>query len=65
MLSHETISDPAMIAHLDLDERRAGLHGIGTVEAERRMKGKVTRERRYYPASLADATTFGRAVRGH
>jgi predicted transposase YbfD/YdcC len=35
------------------------------VEAERREKGKVTHERRYYLTSLGDATTFGRAVRAH
>ncbi|MDQ6603015.1 MAG: ISAs1 family transposase [Chloroflexota bacterium] len=60
-----TISDPVTIAHLDPDGAWAGLRGIGMVEAERREKGKVTRERRYYLTSLTDATTFGRAVRGH
>jgi len=35
------------------------------VEAERREKGKVSRETRYYLTSLADAATFGRAVRAH
>ncbi len=35
------------------------------VEAERREKGTVSHERRYYLTSLTDAATFGRAVRGH
>ncbi|MGI8690485.1 MAG: ISAs1 family transposase [Thermomicrobiales bacterium] len=60
-----TISDPVTLAHLDPDGEWAGLRGIGMVEAERREKGKVSRERRYYLTSLTDAATFGRAVRGH
>ncbi len=60
-----TISDPATLAHLDPDEEWAGLRGIGMVAAERREKGKVTHERRYYLTSLTDAATFGRAVRAH
>ncbi len=60
-----TISDPLTLAHLDPDEEWAGLRGIGMVEAERREKGKVSRERRYYLTSLTDAATFGRAVRSH
>jgi predicted transposase YbfD/YdcC len=62
---YQTISDPATIAHLDPDAEWAGLRGIGMVEAERREKGKVSRERRYYLTSLVDAATFGQAVRGH
>jgi len=58
-----TISDP--VAHLDPDDEWAGLRSIGMVEAERREKGTVSRERRYYLTSLTDAATFGRAVRGH
>jgi predicted transposase YbfD/YdcC len=60
-----TISDPATIAHLDPDGEWAGLRGIGMVEAERREKGRVSRERRYYLTSLTNAATFGRAVRSH
>ncbi len=60
-----TISDPVTLAHLDPDNEWAGLRSIGMVAAERREKGKVTHERRYYLTSLTDATTFGRAVRGH
>jgi len=62
---YRTISDPATLAHLDPDGEWEGLRGIGMVEAQRRMQGKVTRERRYYLTSLADAATFGRAVREH
>ncbi len=60
-----TISDPVTIAHIDPDGAWAGLRGIGRVVAERREKGKATRETRYYLTSLLDAATFGRAVRGH
>jgi predicted transposase YbfD/YdcC len=60
-----TISDPATIAHLDPEGEWAGLRGIGMVDAERREKGKVSHETRYYLTSLTDAATFGRAVRGH
>jgi len=60
-----TISDPLTLAHLDPDKEWAGLRGIGMVAAERREKGKVSRETRYYLTSLGDAATFGRAVRSH
>ncbi len=60
-----TISDPVTLAHLDPDREWAGLRAIGMVRAERRAKGKVTHETRYYLTSLVDATTFGRAIRGH
>lgn len=62
---YQTISDPVTLAHLDPDGAWAGVRGIGMVEAERREKGKVSCERRYYLTSLTDAATFGRAVRGH
>jgi predicted transposase YbfD/YdcC len=58
-----TISDPTTLAHVDPDGEWAGLRGIGMVAAERREKGKVTRERRDYLTSLTNAATFGRAVR--
>lgn len=62
---YATISDPATMAYLDPDEQWVGLRGIGMVEAERREKGKISRERRYYLTSLVAAATFGRAVRAH
>jgi predicted transposase YbfD/YdcC len=60
---YQTISDPVTLAHVDPDGEWAGLRAIGMGEAERRMKGTVTRERRYYLTSLVDAAAFGRAVR--
>jgi predicted transposase YbfD/YdcC len=60
-----TISDPATMAHVDPDRAWAGLRAIGMVEAERRAKGTISRERRYFLTSLGDAATFGRAVRAH
>ncbi len=60
-----TISDPVTMAHVDPEGQWAGLRALGMVEAERREKGKVTREARYYLTSLGDAATFGRAVRAH
>jgi predicted transposase YbfD/YdcC len=60
-----TIGDPATLAPLDPDGEWAGLRSIGRVEAERRQKGEVTRETRYYLTSLTNAATFGRAVRSH
>ena len=62
---YRTISDAETLAHLDPDREWAGLRSIGMVEAERREKGKVSRETRYYLTSLTDVATFGRAVRGH
>ena len=60
-----TISDAETLAHLDPQGEWAGLRSIGMVEAERRVGGEATRERRYYLTSLTDAATFGRAARGH
>lgn len=60
-----TISDAETLAHLDPNNEWVGLRSIGMVEAERREKDTVSRERRYYLTSLVDAATFGRAVRGH
>jgi predicted transposase YbfD/YdcC len=60
-----TISDPVTLRHLDPDGVWAGLRGVGMVAAERREKGKVSRETRYYLTSLTDAATFGWAVRSH
>jgi predicted transposase YbfD/YdcC len=62
---YRTISDPVTLAHLDPDREWAGLRSIGMVEAERREKDKISRERRYYLTSLGHAATFGRAVRAH
>ena len=43
-----------------------GLQSIGMVEATREIKGKISKERRYYISSLPlDIERFARAVRGH
>jgi predicted transposase YbfD/YdcC len=43
-----------------------GLRSIGMVEATREVKGKISKERRYYLSSLPlDVERFVRAVRGH
>ncbi len=60
-----TISDAETLAHLDPEHAWVGLRSIGMVEAERREKSGVSRERRYYLTSLVDAATFGRAARDH
>ena len=42
------------------------LRSVGMVESIRDMQGKLTRERRFFIASIgANAGTFARAVRGH
>ena len=42
------------------------LRSVGMVESIREMQGKLTRERRFFIASIgANAGTFARAVRGH
>jgi predicted transposase YbfD/YdcC len=43
-----------------------GLRSVGMVEATRELKGKISKERRYYLSSLPlDIERFSRAVRGH
>ncbi|ASF46984.1 ISAs1 family transposase [Methylovulum psychrotolerans] len=42
-----------------------GLKGIGMVESERFVNGKMTTERRHYICSLAEVKPFAHAVRGH
>jgi len=47
-------------------DRWVGLKTIGMAESERRIKGEVTIERRYFITSLSDnAQDFGSAVRKH
>lgn len=63
---HWTISEAEYVQYLNTKERRAGLRSIGMVEAKRHVGGTVTRETRYYIASLnGDAQRFSAAVRGH
>ena len=60
-----TISDPAILAYLDPEQRWKGLRGIGMVRAERRMEHEITRETRYFLLSFSSVKTFAYAVRGH
>ena len=61
-----TIHDPEYLRYLDPNEEWTGLRSIGMVEAERRVGDEITKEKRYYIASLSgDAKEFGQAVRGH
>jgi predicted transposase YbfD/YdcC len=60
-----TISDPAILAYLDPEQRWKGLRGIGMVRAERRMEHEITKETRYFLLSFPSVKTFAYAVRGH
>ena len=60
-----TISDPAILAYLDPEQRWEGLRGIGMVRAERRLKQEVTQETRYFLLSFPSVKTFAYAVRSH
>jgi predicted transposase YbfD/YdcC len=63
---HWPIREAAYLQYLNPQERWVGLQSIGMVEAERQVGETVTRETRYYIASLdGDATRFSEAVRGH
>ncbi len=63
---HWVITEGEYLEYLNTKERWVGLGSIGMVEAEREIEGRVTRERRYYIASLGrDAKRFAEAVRGH
>jgi predicted transposase YbfD/YdcC len=62
---HWTLSDPAILAHLDPEGKWKGLQGIGVVRAERRMQEKTTKETRYFLLSFSSVKTFAAAVRSH
>ncbi len=52
--------------YLDGAEQWKGLQSIGMVESERRVKDKITIEKRYYLMSIkSDAQTFAQSVRSH
>ncbi len=60
------ITDAATLCYLDPEGRWPDLHGIGMVQAERRVGTEVSRETRYYISSLAaSARTLHDAVRSH
>lgn len=63
---HWTIDEPEFITYLDPMHKWANLHCIGLVEAERKVRGNKTIERRYYISSLSgQAIEFSQAVRTH
>lgn len=63
---HWTITEPEYLQYLNTKERWVGLASIGMVEAERTVGEALTRETRYYIASVdGDAKCFAAAVRGH
>jgi predicted transposase YbfD/YdcC len=61
-----TITDSDYLKYLDPEGEWKDLKSIGMVEAERLIKGEVSRERRYYISSRSgNAEEFGFAVRSH
>ena len=61
-----TISEPDFIHFLNPNHKWVGLKSIGLVEAERHLADTVTKERRFFIASLdGQAEQFARAVRHH
>jgi predicted transposase YbfD/YdcC len=60
-----TISDPAILEHLDPKQRWEGLRGIGMVRAERRLNDEITQETRYFLLSFPSVKSFAYAVRSH
>src|SRR5450759_4061985 len=60
-----TISDPAILAYLDPEQRWKGLRGIGMVRAERRINQEVTKHTRYFLLSFPAVKTLAYAVRSH
>lgn len=63
---HWTLYDPASLAHLNPQDKWAGLRAVGLVEEERRVGTHVSTECRYYILSRPlTARAFGAAVRAH
>ena len=61
-----TISEPDYLKYLDPKGEWQDLKSIGMVEAEREIKGEISRETRYYLSSRGGkAQEFGQAVRSH
>lgn len=59
------ITDARYLDYVNAEGKWAGLRGLGLVEAERRVNGEVTQERRYYLSSLQTVQEFAQAARGH
>ena len=61
-----TISDPDFLTFINPKHKWAGLQSIGLVEAERHLADTVTKESRFFIASLdGQAAQFALAVRHH
>jgi predicted transposase YbfD/YdcC len=61
-----TISDPDYLKYLDPQGEWQDLKSVGMVEAERIIKGEISRETRYYLSSRSgDAKEFAQGVRSH
>lgn len=60
-----TICDPAILEHLDPEQKWKGLQALGMVRAERRSEQEVSRETRYFLLSFSSVQTFAYAVRSH
>jgi predicted transposase YbfD/YdcC len=61
-----TISDPDYLRYFNPHGEWRDLKSVGMVEAERNIRGEVSRETRYYISSLSgNAREFGQAVRSH
>jgi predicted transposase YbfD/YdcC len=63
---HWMIDDEAIIAQLNQKGEWRGLRGIGMIQSERTVNGKMTQETRYYIISFdTNIHAFGGAVRSH
>jgi len=60
-----TLSDPALLAYLDPEQKWKGLRGIGMVRSQRQIDDEVSQEIRYFLLSFPSVKTFARAVRSH
>ena len=60
------ITDPAIIADLDPKQRWAGLSAVVMIQTEQRVGEQISRETRYYIASLVvEAKRFNQIIRLH
>ena len=60
-----TISDPAILAYLDPEQKWKGLRGIGMVRSHRQINEEVSQETRYFLLSFPSVKTLAKAVRSH
>lgn len=60
-----TISDPAILAYLDPEQKWKGLRGLGMVRSHRQIDEEVSQETRYFLLSFPSVKTLARAVRSH